>query len=58
MAAGAYLAASAGNAGLALRLAVADALAGMDACERRAFQAERLVSRGFVRSAFHRNRKP
>jgi hypothetical protein len=54
----AYVEAAGGDALAALRLAVADALDTMAETERRARQAERMVSRGFIRagaSASHRD---
>ena len=53
----AYLEAAGGDALAALRLAVADALDTIAEMDRRARQAERMVSRGFIRagaSASHR----
>jgi hypothetical protein len=53
MSARAYLAYVGGDPGAALRCAIEDALAAVAAAERRADRAERFVSRGFVRGAFH-----
>ncbi|GJD60720.1 hypothetical protein [Methylobacterium frigidaeris] len=46
----AYLAAAGGDAGLALRRAIADALADLGEAERRTRQRDRLISRGYVRA--------
>jgi hypothetical protein len=53
----AYVEAAGGDVLAALRLAVADALSTIAEMDRRARQAERMVSRGFIRagaSASHR----
>ena len=50
----AYLAQAGGDAAIALRRAIGDALADLAEMERRTRRAERLVSRGFVRGAFDR----
>lgn len=47
-----YLANADGDAVLALRRAVADALADLCEAERRTVGRERLISRGFVRGRF------
>jgi hypothetical protein len=47
-----YVDAAGGDPDIALRLAIADALATFAEMEQRALQAEGLVSRGFVRGAF------
>jgi hypothetical protein len=52
----AYLMTACGDADAALRLVVADALATVTELQRRTRQAERLVSRGFVRGAFEATR--
>ncbi|KMO37319.1 hypothetical protein VQ02_13615 [Methylobacterium variabile] len=46
----AYLLAAGGDAGLALRRAIADALADLGEAERRTRQRDRLISRGYVRA--------
>ena len=46
----AYLTAADGNAGVALRRAIADALAELGEAERRTRQRDRLISRGYVRA--------
>ena len=48
--AAAYLLAAEGDAGSALRRAIADALADLGEAERRTRRRDRLVSRGYVRS--------
>jgi hypothetical protein len=48
--AAAYLMAAEGDAGLALRRAIADALADLSEAERRTRQQDRLISRGYVRA--------
>lgn len=47
----AYLATSYGDAGLALRWAITDALSDLMAAERKARERSRLISRGFVRGS-------
>jgi hypothetical protein len=49
-----YLAESRGDPYLAIRCIIADALADLLELERKSRQAERLVSRGFVRGRFQR----
>ncbi len=46
----AYLAAAGGDAGVALRRAIADALADLGEAERRTRQQDRLISQGYVRA--------
>ncbi len=46
----AYLADAGGDAGLALRRAIADALADLGEAERRTRQQDRLISHGYVRA--------
>ncbi|KMO43850.1 hypothetical protein VQ03_06275 [Methylobacterium tarhaniae] len=46
----AYLAAADGDAGIALRRAITDALADLGEAERRTRQRDRLISRGYVRA--------
>ena len=46
-----YLLTSEGDAGLALRCAISDALADLCEAERRTRRQDRLISRGFVRAA-------
>ncbi|SEP35248.1 hypothetical protein SAMN04487843_11299 [Methylobacterium sp. ap11] len=46
----AYLTAADGDAGVALRRAIADALADLGEAERRTRQRDRLISRGYVRA--------
>ncbi|TGD96266.1 hypothetical protein [Methylobacterium nonmethylotrophicum] len=48
--AAAYLMAAGGDAALALRRAIADALADLGEAERRTRQRDRLISRGYVRA--------
>ncbi|MCE4223702.1 hypothetical protein HCU64_08070 [Methylobacterium sp. C25] len=48
----AYLATTHGDARLALRCAVTDALSDLMAAERRARDRSRLISRGYVRGRF------
>ncbi|WP_458436522.1 hypothetical protein [Methylorubrum extorquens] len=48
-----YLQTSEGDAGHALRCAIADALADLCEAERRSRRQDRLISRGYVRSALH-----
>ncbi|GJD48923.1 hypothetical protein OPKNFCMD_1649 [Methylobacterium crusticola] len=48
--AAAYLTAAQGDSGIALRQAIADALADLGEAERRTRQRDRLISRGYVRS--------
>ena len=45
----AYLATTQGDAGIALRCAITDALADLLEAERRARETSRLISRGYVR---------
>lgn len=47
----AYLTSTDGDAGIALRCAITDALSDLMEAERRARENSRLISRGFVRSA-------
>ncbi len=47
----AYLSSTQGDAGIALRCAITDALSDLMEAERRARENSRLISRGFVRSA-------
>ncbi|WP_232630783.1 hypothetical protein [Methylobacterium sp. Leaf118] len=47
----AYLNATEGDAGIALRCAITDALADLMEAERRARENSRLISRGYVRDA-------
>ncbi len=47
----AYLGMTQGDAGIALRCAITDALSDLMQAERRAREASRLISRGYVRSA-------
>lgn len=46
----AYLSSTQGDAGIALRCAITDALSDLMEAERRARENSRLISRGFVRS--------
>ncbi|MCY1644041.1 hypothetical protein [Methylorubrum sp. SL192] len=48
-----YLLTSEGDAGMALRCAISDALADLCEAERRTRRQDRLISRGFVRAALH-----
>jgi len=48
-----YLQTSEGDAGLALRCAISDALADLCEAERRSRRQDRLISRGYVRAALH-----
>lgn len=48
-----YLVTTAGDAGLALRCAISDALADLCEAERRTRCQDRLISRGYVRAALH-----
>ncbi len=50
----AYLATAEGDAGIALRCAITDALADLLEAERRARENSRLISRGYVRVAMTR----
>ncbi|MEN3213394.1 hypothetical protein PUR23_25695 [Methylorubrum populi] len=47
----AYLSDTQGDAGIALRCAISDALSDLMEAERRARENSRLISRGFVRNA-------
>ncbi|MHC2002714.1 hypothetical protein ACYQR9_20025 [Methylobacterium sp. CM6241] len=47
----AYLTSTAGDAEIALRCAITDALSDLMQAERRARETSRLISRGYVRSA-------
>lgn len=47
----AYLGSSGGDAGIALRCAIADALSDLLEAERRTRERSRLISRGYVREA-------
>jgi hypothetical protein len=46
-----YLTASAGDAAMALRCAISDALVDLCEAERRGRRQDRLISRGYVRAA-------
>jgi hypothetical protein len=48
-----YLQTSDGDAGHALRCAIADAMADLCEAERRTRRQDRLISRGYVRAALH-----
>ncbi|MCJ2137894.1 hypothetical protein MKK69_28260 [Methylobacterium sp. J-026] len=48
----AYLGFAGGDAGIALRCAIADALSDLMEAERRTRERSRLISRGYVREAF------
>ncbi|MFG5120657.1 hypothetical protein [Methylorubrum sp. POS3] len=48
-----YLQTTEGDAGLALRCAISDALADLCEADRRSLQRDRLISRGYVRAALH-----
>lgn len=48
-----YLQTSEGNAAMALRCAISDALADLCEAERRSRRQDRLISRGYVRAALH-----
>lgn len=50
----AYLATTQGDAGIALRVAITDALSDLLEAERRARENSRLISRGYVRDAMRR----
>lgn len=54
----AYLRTTHGDLSLALRSAIADALADLVEAERRCNERNRLISRGYVRSALHDAAKP
>ncbi|WP_019903409.1 hypothetical protein [Methylobacterium sp. 77] len=47
----AYLSSTEGDAGIALRCAISDALSDLLQAERRARETSRLISRGYVRAA-------
>ena len=54
----AYLQTTNGDLSLALRSAIADALADLMEAERRCNERNRLISHGYVRSALHDAAKP
>ncbi|WP_457103961.1 hypothetical protein [Methylobacterium sp. P5_C11] len=54
----AYLGFAGGDAGIALRCAIADALSDLMEAERRTRERSRLISRGYIRAVPHPEAEP